>query len=49
MPSAFMALALLSIESVSEGVSRAARSEISMAVGVANWFKKIGSANYLRL
>src|SRR2546421_1927 len=32
MPSAFIALALLSIESVSEGVSWAARSEISMSI-----------------
>src|SRR5437763_901917 len=32
MPSAFIAFALLSIESVSEGVSWAARSEISMSV-----------------
>jgi hypothetical protein len=34
MPSAFMALALLSIERVSEGVSWAARSEISMVVSL---------------
>src|SRR5436309_12994407 len=32
MPSAFIAFALLSIESVSEGVSWAARSEISMSI-----------------
>src|SRR6266481_6994154 len=32
IPSAFIAFALLSIESVSEGVSRAARSEISMFI-----------------
>src|ERR1700719_1367304 len=32
IPSAFIAFALLSIESVSEGVSWAARSEISMSV-----------------
>src|SRR5882762_6307326 len=32
IPSAFIAFALLSIESVSEGVSRAARSEISMSI-----------------
>src|SRR6266513_5738364 len=34
IPSAFMALALLSIERVSEGVSWAARSEISMVVSL---------------
>src|SRR5437764_2652688 len=32
MPSAFIAFALLSIESVSDGVSWAARSEISMSI-----------------
>src|SRR6266542_2727235 len=40
MPSAFMALALLSIERVSEGLSWAARSEISIGIGlVVGWFK----------
>src|SRR5690348_6236683 len=37
MPSAFMAFALLSIESVSDGVSWAARSEISMLVSYVKW------------
>src|SRR5262249_17306368 len=40
MPSAFMALALLSIERVSEGLSWAASLEISIEVGlVVGWFK----------
>src|SRR6266511_1319888 len=40
MPSAFMALALLSIERVSEGLNWAARSEIYIGVGlVMGWFK----------
>src|SRR5947207_13533233 len=43
MPSAFMALALLSIESVSEGVSWAARSEISMAIGQVVRLFKMGA------
>ena len=44
MPSAFIALALLSIERVSEGDNWAARAEISMAIEV--WFRvfKIGKA-----
>src|SRR5205823_14571563 len=41
MPSAFMALALLSIERVSEGVSCAERSEISMAVGLFKMERKL--------
>src|SRR5437773_8784570 len=44
MPSAFIALALLSIESVSEGVSWAARSEISMSIFCVS---KIRSATLL--
>src|SRR6266511_4050033 len=40
MDSAFMALALLSMERVSEGLSCVARSEISIGVGlVVGWFK----------
>src|SRR5213596_2917933 len=41
MPSAFMALALLSIERVSEGVSWAARSEISMVVSLFKMERKL--------
>jgi hypothetical protein len=42
MPSAFIALALLSIDNVVDGVSWAARSDISMLVT----FKKLGLAAY---